>query len=140
MDVSVPRCRRPGESDGCSRRRARLARYLSNGSLDPNFGSGGLVVTHIPGPSGSDTAYDVALQADGRIVVAGLKSEAQFEMIAIRYQSDGSLDPSFGVNGIARPSLPGSNSAFALAIQSSRRRVIPIFTIRSPNEPMLEIT
>ena len=95
-----------------------LARYLPNGSLDPTFGSGGLVVTHIPGLSGSDTAYDVALQSDGRIVVVGLKSEAQFEMIAIRYLGDGALDPSFGVNGIARPSLPGSNSALAVAIQT----------------------
>jgi uncharacterized delta-60 repeat protein len=94
-----------------------LARYLSNGSLDPTFGSGGLVVTHIPGPSGIDFADDVALQPDGRIVVAGHKTEAQFEMVAVRYLGDGSLDPSFGTNGIARPSLAGNNGALALAIQ-----------------------
>src|SRR5262249_1531235 len=45
-----------------------LARYLSNGSLDQTFGSGGKVTTNV---GAIDTISRIALQTDGRIVVGG---------------------------------------------------------------------
>jgi len=63
-----------------------LARYYADGTLDPDFQGGGKVVT-----PGSAEGTDVAIQADGKIVVAaGL---LQLE----RYNPDGSLDNGFGV-------------------------------------------
>ena len=46
-----------------------VARYTANGLLDPEFGSGGRVMSPIAGLNGEAAA--VALQCDGKIVVAG---------------------------------------------------------------------
>jgi hypothetical protein len=46
-----------------------LARYRKNGSLDPKFGTNGLLVTGTP--ANDEQAKGVAIQQDGRIVVAG---------------------------------------------------------------------
>jgi Domain of unknown function (DUF5122) beta-propeller len=47
-----------------------MVRYLPNGALDPSFGNGGIVTTSIAGHSTSG-ANDVAIQSNGRIVLAG---------------------------------------------------------------------
>ena len=78
-----------------------LARYNNDGSLDLSFGSGGRVTTDFFGEK--DEAYAVAIKPDGRILAAG-KAEMQgggrMEDFALaRYNSDGSLDRSFGSNG-----------------------------------------
>ena len=70
-----------------------LVRYLSDGSLDPTFGSGGKVITDIGGPSVWDHGDDAILTPDGKIVVTG----ASFPKLALaRYLTDGTLDPAFG--------------------------------------------
>jgi uncharacterized delta-60 repeat protein len=75
-----------------------LARYNSDGSLDASFGSGGMVVTDVFG--GLDSALGIALQPDGRIVVAGASFFGMSgDFALVRYNTDGSLDPSFGVGG-----------------------------------------
>ncbi len=76
-----------------------LVRYTSTGSLDTAFGSGGKVITPI---GGYDNAYALALQPDGKVLVAGNTSDiATYSEIAlVRYTSDGSLDPTFGSSGI----------------------------------------
>ena len=75
-----------------------VARYNPDGSLDPTFGSGGVVVTDFDG--GSDQANDVVVQADGRIVVAGYATTTGGRGVAVaRYNPDGSLDASFGGSG-----------------------------------------
>jgi uncharacterized delta-60 repeat protein len=75
---------------------------LSAGELDTTFGSGGKVLTN----QGLAAGTGVALQADGKIVVAAQgdgMAATGFELI--RYNSDGSIDSSFGDSGIAS-SLP----------------------------------
>ncbi|MBD2412417.1 DUF4347 domain-containing protein [Nostoc calcicola FACHB-3891] len=79
-----------------------LARYNIDGSLDSNFGSAGIVNTSIG--TGSENGYSVALQPDGKIVVAGYiwgdNSEPNRPDFAMaRYNADGSLDSSFGNAG-----------------------------------------
>lgn len=71
-----------------------------NGSLDTSFGSGGKVVTALF--NGADAAFAVALQPDGKIVLAGESSnDPRFQTMfaLVRYNSDGSLDTSFGSGG-----------------------------------------
>jgi uncharacterized delta-60 repeat protein len=75
-----------------------LARYQSDGSLDPSFGGGGKVLTELTG--GRDVAAAVTIQADGKIVVAGRSAGARGRFALARYESDGSLDTSFGGAGI----------------------------------------
>jgi uncharacterized delta-60 repeat protein len=81
-----------------------LARYLPNGSLDPSFGKGGQV--------GADVGA-LALQPDGKIVVAGGRrygiTANQFTLA--RYDSNGSLDTSFGTDGTTTTIIPTSLDA-----------------------------
>jgi uncharacterized delta-60 repeat protein len=83
-----------------------LARYNADGSLDTTFGSSGTVRTEIGVyPS---VAYSVALQTDGKIIAGGQSVQATgVEFTLIRYNSDGSLDLSFGSGGISSTPVAG---------------------------------
>jgi uncharacterized delta-60 repeat protein len=75
-----------------------VARYNSNGSLDASFGTGGKVITDIEGVSAQ--AYSVAVQQDGKIVVAGAANlDGGYNFELVRYSSNGILDASFGTGG-----------------------------------------
>jgi uncharacterized delta-60 repeat protein len=97
-----------------------LARYHADGSLDLSFGSGGKVITDVQG--GDEGAEDVAIQPDGKIVVAG-HNDSPFTLtggvfVIARYLPNGSLDPAFGSGGIVRTSFSSSSvAALAIALQ-----------------------
>jgi uncharacterized delta-60 repeat protein len=80
-----------------------LARYNRDGSLDTSFGNQGTVITAVTGES--DQIISVALQPDGRIVVAGFAGVGDFAVA--RYTRNGALDPSFGGDGIVTTDFPG---------------------------------
>jgi uncharacterized delta-60 repeat protein len=83
-----------------------VGRFLSNGQVDSTFGSGGMTLTTIG--SGTNAASAVTIDALGRIVVAGRTSTGSATDIAIaRYSTDGTLDHSFGQNGIITQDLGG---------------------------------
>lgn len=90
-----------------------LARYMPNGALDTSFGNGGKVTTNVNSDF-EDAAFGVAIQPDGMIVAAGYSSNGA-DIAIVRYLPNGSLDPSFGYNGIVRTRL-GNRGAFALAL------------------------
>jgi uncharacterized delta-60 repeat protein len=101
-----------------------LARYLPDGSLDPSFGSSGKTTLNLT--ASHDYITDVAVDAAGRIVVAGFAGLSSFgggvgNFVVARYTSDGALDPSFGTLGTRVIDFGGSLSsedlAFALALQ-----------------------
>ena len=74
---------------------------LSAGDLDPSFGAGGTVVTEFTHGStnlSSGSGAAVAVQADGRLIVAG--EVAGGELAVARYLPDGTPDPGFGRGGI----------------------------------------
>ncbi len=78
-----------------------IARYLINGDLDQTFGNGGFVKTDINGDD--DQLNRIYIQDDGKILaIGGGKLGLQYNGIVIRYNSDGTIDNSFGVNGIFR--------------------------------------
>jgi uncharacterized delta-60 repeat protein len=76
-----------------------LVRYNSNGSLDNSFGSGGIVMT--PVGLQYDFASGLAIQPDGKIVVVGGSEDTSHvtAFATVRYNSNGSVDSTFGVNG-----------------------------------------
>lgn len=87
-----------------------LARYLPEGALDPTFGTGGKVTTSFKGsPSlasflAGAYARGIAIQPDGKLVVAGVASigdlmSVRLDYAVARYHADGSLDRAFGVDG-----------------------------------------
>ncbi len=86
-----------GDSNPSGNDDVALARYNADGSLDPSFGTGGLVTTNFNG--GSDRAYDLAIQAGGKIIVLGATDSYGGSYLVARYNSDGTLDASFGDAG-----------------------------------------
>jgi len=97
-----------------------LARYTASGALDTSFNGTGKVTT-TPSGSCSGQARALALQTDGKIVVAGT-SCPNFSSIrnftVYRYNTDGSLDTTFGSSGKATVSFyAGASEAFAVAVQ-----------------------
>ena len=101
-----------------------LARYNTNGALDSTFGAGGIVTTDI---SDYNSARALAIQSDGKIVVAGYTSIGGYnDFTVVRYNTDGSLDSTFGIanSGIALADFGGGNDyAYALGIQSDGKIV-----------------
>jgi uncharacterized delta-60 repeat protein len=88
-----------------------LARYNTDGSLDPSFGSGGIVIT----PLGYAARIDaLGLQPDGKIVAGG---ETDGNLVLARYGSDGALDSAFGSSGIVKTQLRSSGFSTGLALQ-----------------------
>jgi uncharacterized delta-60 repeat protein len=82
-----------------------LVRYLSDGSLDTSFGSGGIVTTDVGDPGSQETAFSVAVQPDGKIVASGYAFSAALGntvVAVVRYLPDGELDPTFGTGGIVK--------------------------------------
>jgi uncharacterized delta-60 repeat protein len=81
-----------------------LARYTADGKLDPTFGEGGKVRTRFGrfGAAERSVARDVALTPNGKILVAGSISG---DFALARYNRDGSLDTSFGEDGVVRTPL-----------------------------------
>jgi uncharacterized delta-60 repeat protein len=98
-----------GQSNGS----AFVERLTSTGAPDGSFGSGGVS----GGPGGAARA--VALQADGKVVIAGTSGG----MFAERFNPNGSVDSSFGAGGIAR-AFGGSGIANAVGVQSDGKIVV----------------
>ena len=108
-----------------------IARYNPDGSLDTSFGVGGRVLTNftVPGSHNGldDEARAVALQSDGKIVVAGYAAHPHNgnEFVVARYNVDGTLDTGFGKThsgsrlGFVIHSFSSANdSANAVAVQT----------------------
>jgi uncharacterized delta-60 repeat protein len=101
-----------------------VARYTSGGALDATFGSGGKVMTDFN--SYDDYAHSVAIQTDGKVVVAGsaVGSSTGEDFALARYNTNGSLDTSFGSGGKVTTDFTGNaDEAHGLAIQSDGRIV-----------------
>ncbi len=97
--------------------------FSQDGSLDPTFGTGGIVVTPIG--TGDDIGFSVAVQEDGKIVVVGYSDNGTNDDVSmVRYNSDGSLDDTFGTAGKVVTSLGASEQCYAVAIQVDGKIVV----------------
>lgn len=87
-----------------------LVRYNSDGSIDETFSDDGIVIT----PIGSSNAIinSIDIQSDGKIVATGYAAMNgnTINIAIVRYNSNGSLDNTFGSNGILTPSIGTSSS------------------------------
>jgi len=101
-----------------------LVRYNANGSRDANFGTNGKVITDF---GGGAEANSVALQSDGKIVVAGFSYNGSDQDFALaRYNSDGTLDTGFGASGLVTTAVGDdlAECAWSVALQSDGKIVI----------------
>lgn len=98
-----------------------VIRYTSAGVLDTSFNGSGSVTTLVGGAS---TSAEVVIQTDGKIFVTGFVIDVVDRAAAIRYNSDGSLDTTFGSGGIVALDL-GLGSRFGgVALQTSDGRAV----------------
>ncbi len=93
-----------------------LARFNTDGSLDSSFGTGGLVTTDFG--TGDAQAQSIAIQPNGQLVVAGFAFTGSSDEFAVaRYNTDGTLDSSFGTDGVVTTGFAGSDAmAYAVAL------------------------
>jgi uncharacterized delta-60 repeat protein len=93
-----------------------LARYNSNGTLDTTLGGNGIIVTDL---GQNEEGTDLAIQKDGKIIVVGKSyGGTSSDILLMRYNSDGSLDTSFGDAGKVISDFGGSShSALGMALQ-----------------------
>src|SRR5438552_10726472 len=106
------------------------------GDLDPTFGTGGMVMTDIN--RSTDIAQAVAVQADGKLVVVGQTYKhndfSGEDFVVTRYNTDGTLDNSFGSGGKVRTDFPGLAAVpSSVVIQPNGKIVVaggafPLFT------------
>lgn len=106
-----------------------IARFNADGSLDSSFDDDGIVTTAVPGPhgNGTDIAYSVAIQSDGKLIVAGRVpdgSGTSSDFGIVRYNPDGSVDPTFGLGGKATAAFGGPNVAQSVALQPDGKIVM----------------
>ena len=154
-----------------------LARYDGNGALDSTFGSDGVELLYIDasviqvtdvalqadgkilvaGNTDSDHAFllrcdangdpdlsfaqpsgwatagvvdatlfsAIAVQPDGKLLAAGTLNEEPGEVLVVRFQTDGTLDPTFGDGGLAYTYAGGvAAGANAVAVQSDGRIIV----------------
>jgi uncharacterized delta-60 repeat protein len=108
-----------------------LIRYDKDGTLDPTFGWGGIVLTDFL--QFYDEGLSVALQTDGKIVVAGRanRPNGQADFAIVRYNQNGSLDTSFGWGGrVMTEFFGGVDIALAIVVQQDGKLVVAGFATR----------
>ena len=106
-----------------------LARYNSNGSLDTTFNATGVVNQSI---GAGACAYNIVVDTSGRYVIAGVSIINDAPIITVvRYNSNGSIDSSFGNNGVAIKRIFGSAAAYDVGLQSFGAIVTAGFAVDS---------
>lgn len=83
-----------------------LAQFNANGMLDTGFGNSGYTVTNLG--SDADSGNALAVQPDGKILVAGITGD-QRDFALMRYGTNGTLDLNFGNQGKVFSDFAGSD-------------------------------
>ena len=106
-----------------------IVKYNSDGTLDNSFGTGGMVLT--PVGTTDDFGYCIALQSNGKFIVSGFYEVTgnNNDVFVARYNSDGTLDNSFGSNGISLLTIGnGHDEVYSVAIQTDGKIVLGGYT------------
>ena len=109
-----------------------VARYNTNGSLDPSFNGTGIVTTGVSPLNTEDSARSVALQSDGKIVVVGSvftttdqNGSPFYDLAMVRYNANGSLDTTFnGTGKVIKDFGSAGDIGRSVAIQSDGKILV----------------
>jgi len=100
-----------------------VGRFTANGFTDSSFGTNGY--TYIPYKSGQSYANALAIQENGKIVTGGYYSDkGQSSFTVVRYNEAGTVDSSFGINGVQNTYFVGSDEAYSVNIQKDGKIVL----------------
>jgi uncharacterized delta-60 repeat protein len=124
-----------GVSDASGSKDFALARLGPNGSLDPNFGQGGLVTGHMRSLT-ADIVRSIAIQPDGKIVVAGVSYEdvvtpsPHGDFTVARFLANGQPDLGFGIGGVMTTDFANKtyDDAYAVVLQPDGKIVLGGYT------------
>jgi uncharacterized delta-60 repeat protein len=99
------------------------ARYNPDGTLDPSFGTGGTVTLSMGFLNGFS---DGVLQADGKLVMAGtfFSTPTNVNFALVRLLPNGTLDPSFGGDGVVISDFGGYEIADSVVVLGDGRIVL----------------
>jgi uncharacterized delta-60 repeat protein len=124
-----------GVSDASGSKDFALARLGPNGSLDTNFGNGGLVTGQMRSLS-ADIIRGIALQPDGKIVVAGVTYDdvvtpsPHGDFMVARFLPSGQPDLGFGIGGVMTTDFSNKtyDDAYAVNLQPDGKIVLGGYT------------
>ena len=103
---------------GSSSGNVAVFRFLPNGTLDTSFSSNGKLHTNI---SNVDSGNALALQPDGKIVVAGISTN---DFLVVRFLPNGNLDDTFNGRGWVTTRFGAFDDAFAIGLQGDGKIVV----------------
>lgn len=107
-----------------------VVRFNANGHLDSTFGTNGIVITGFFGYA--DSATSIAIQPDGKIIVAGkaVNASGNSDFALARYTIEGALDGSFGNGGKFTTDFNGDNdAALYVAVQPNGKIIVTGFEV-----------
>jgi large repetitive protein len=107
--------------------RLAVVRYNADGTPDTSFGPNGVRETDVLGTSFSETATDVVVQPDGKVVVAatlGNSANGSNDFAALRYKTDGTLDTGFGSGGLVTEAAASAYGGTTRVILQTDGRIV----------------
>lgn len=107
-----------------------LSKYFSNGIIDSTFGINGKVVTSLS--NGRDILMKILIQPDDKIIAVGYSS-GNTDFALVRYNSNGTLDNTFGNNGVVITDFLFNSDLAYTAILQSDLKILAAGTPRSGN-------
>lgn len=102
---------------------ALIIRYLTDGTIDQTFGTNGVVTVDL----GTEAKYNnsMAVQQDDKILTTGfLTSEDSYDFFLIRLNKDGTLDNTFGTNGLTTTDFGNTDSGRSVGIQNDSKIIV----------------
>lgn len=112
-----------------------MARYNPDGTLDNTFGTGGRDTFDLGFTTSYDeTAWSMALQPDGKIILAGNHFNTNNDFALARFNADGSIDNTFGTNGVVMTNFGTQDVIFCVALQPDGKIVACGYTGLIPNQ------
>jgi uncharacterized delta-60 repeat protein len=111
--------------------------YAAPGDLDTTFGTNG-VATYDGG--NVDEGRKAILQPDGKIVVSGVTfNGTDGDVLVLRYNSDGTLDTTFGTNGVATYDSGNVDHGWKAILQPDGKIVVPGVTFNGTDYDLLVV-
>jgi uncharacterized delta-60 repeat protein len=107
-----------------------VMRLDSTGSYDTTFGAGGIVITDFQNSSNDET-NGLVIQPDGKIVIAGWSSINVNDVAVVRYNTDGSVDSTFGAAGRVSTDLGRVEEGHHIALQPDGKILVAGFASSS---------
>jgi uncharacterized delta-60 repeat protein len=101
-----------------------IARFNPDGAIDPGFGTNGITTTAWLGGGGIRT-YSVVVKPNGKILVPGYIQDTLSDFILVQYNSNGTPDTAFGIDGVLRTDLGASDEkSFTALLQPDGKLLV----------------